>query len=248
MTITMLSTDVHKVLCDCYCSWNEIHLPKTQLDRKLYLRVNKVLENLGGKWDRKAKCHVFTTNVEAVFEEVCETGRYEAKLDELTKMYNFFETPVGLANWMVGMANLNSNTTVLEPSAGRGAIAHQIRNAGTEPNVIEPHPEMRKRLQDNDFTLVGEDFLKHTQHYDVIIANPPFSGGRDARHILHMIELADRKVVSVCSAGLLFRDTAPYPQLRAMIKELGGQTLALEAGTFKESGTGVSTCLVVVDT
>lgn len=242
-----IDADVLEVLLACHCTWNEIHLPKAQLDRKLYTRVNKVLENLGGKWVRKDTCHVFPVDVSDAFREVQCSGQYEAKLDELNKIYNFFETPVELAYRMVRHCHLNPVETVLEPSAGRGAIAHQIRNAGVEPAVIETHPDMRARLATNDFKLVGRDFLEHEQHYDVIIANPPFSGGRDARHILHMIELADRMVVAVCSMALTFRDTGPYPELRAKIAELGGQTIALESGTFKESGTMVSTCLVVVE-
>jgi len=31
-----------------------------QLDRKMYLAVNKVLEMMGGKWNRKQKGHVFS--------------------------------------------------------------------------------------------------------------------------------------------------------------------------------------------
>jgi hypothetical protein len=30
-----------------------------QLDRKLYLAVNTVLDRIGSKWNRKAKAHVF---------------------------------------------------------------------------------------------------------------------------------------------------------------------------------------------
>ena len=30
-----------------------------QLDRKLYVKTNKVLEAAGGKWNRKARAHVF---------------------------------------------------------------------------------------------------------------------------------------------------------------------------------------------
>lgn len=241
-----IDNDALEVLRDSLCMANEIHLPKAQLDRKLYLKVNKVLENLGGKWSRPAKAHMFQSDVGPVFADVCETGTYEAKLDELSKVYNFFETPVPLAHWMVQMANLNANTTVLEPSAGRGAIAHQIRNAGVEPDVIELNDDMRRALVSNSFRVVNHDFMDQEESYDVIIANPPFSGGRDARHILHMIELAKRRVISVCSAALLFRDTGPYPELRAKIAELGGETIALDSGSFKESGTMVATCLVVV--
>ena len=42
-----------------------------QLDRKLYLAVNKVLDRIGGTWNKKAKAHVF---------DVDPTGRLECIL------------------------------------------------------------------------------------------------------------------------------------------------------------------------
>jgi hypothetical protein len=37
---------------------NTLFLPPSQLERKLYSDVNKCLESIGGKWNRKAKGHV----------------------------------------------------------------------------------------------------------------------------------------------------------------------------------------------
>lgn len=51
--------NVLAVLSRCSIQGTLLTLPEGQLDRKLYVAVNKVLEGLGGKWDRKAKAHVF---------------------------------------------------------------------------------------------------------------------------------------------------------------------------------------------
>ena len=42
---------------------NLYFLPDQRLDRKVYLEVNKVLECLGGKWDRKSKSHIFESDI-----------------------------------------------------------------------------------------------------------------------------------------------------------------------------------------
>ena len=51
--------NVLNVLGECRADGNLLYLPSVQLDRKTYTEVNKVLENMGGKWNRKVKAHVF---------------------------------------------------------------------------------------------------------------------------------------------------------------------------------------------
>ena len=49
-----------------------------QLDRKLYLAVNKVLDRIGGKWNKKAKSHVFDadpTDIPVVAQRCNTCGR-----------------------------------------------------------------------------------------------------------------------------------------------------------------------------
>ena len=47
-------------------------LPNIQLDRKTYLEVNKVLEALGGKWNKKHKAHIFETDPTPQFTKAVE--------------------------------------------------------------------------------------------------------------------------------------------------------------------------------
>ena len=44
--------NVLNVLGECRADGNLLYLPSVQLDRKTYTEVNKVLENMGGKWNR----------------------------------------------------------------------------------------------------------------------------------------------------------------------------------------------------
>jgi hypothetical protein len=50
-----IDNDVANVLINSNVKDNLLYLPPEQLERSLYLRVNKVLQSLGGKWNRKLK-------------------------------------------------------------------------------------------------------------------------------------------------------------------------------------------------
>lgn len=232
-----ISNDVANVLANSEIEGNRLFLPPGQLERKLYLSVDKVLKAIGGKWNRKEKAHLFPESVEDIIEEILQTGEYVHAKNE----YNFFETPEPLAKRLIEMAGVNGGT-ILEPSAGHGAIAKYL-----DCDCVEPEEGNRKYLSENGFNLVGEDFLQFNEPYDYIIANPPFSKQRDVDHITHMIELARKTVVSVASASVLFRDNKKTVEFRGLVDSYGGYIEPLPAGSFKASGTNVNTCVVVVE-
>ena len=72
---------------------------------------------------------------------------------------DFFPTPEGVADEMIAAADLQPGMRVLEPSAGMGHIADQIRAAGAEPEVIEMANDRRELLEAKGFNVVGRDFL-----------------------------------------------------------------------------------------
>lgn len=53
-----IADDVLTELSAAAIDGNQLFLTD-RMDRSLYQRVNKVIEAAGGKWNRKAKCHVF---------------------------------------------------------------------------------------------------------------------------------------------------------------------------------------------
>jgi len=234
-----INDDVKNVLGNSRIKNDKLFLPDYQLDRKLYLAVNKVLSAIGGKWNRKAKAHIFKTDIESVIEGILLTGVYT----DAKKEYQFFETPHELAQHMVDLADIMEDETVLEPSAGKARIAELVPNC----YCIELNPDNRQHLIDNGFNVVGEDFMEHDNKYDVIIANPPFSKQQDIDHVNKMIDLANRRVVSVMSASVMFRDNKKTVDFRERIEKLGGAIEMLPEKTFSESGTNVQTCLIVVD-
>ena len=234
-----ISDDVANVLANSRIEGNNLFLPDGQLDRKLYVAVNKVLEAIKGKWNRKGKAHVFNTSPTDIIEEILLTGEY---VDE-KKEFQFFETPSNLARQLVEMADIQLGEFVLEPSAGKGRIADLIEFC----DCVELNEANRGHLEKEGFRLVGGDFLEFEGSYDVVVANPPFSKQQDIDHVNRMIDIAKRRVVSVMSASVLFRDNKKTVSFRERIKSLGGTIKLLPEKIFAESGTNVRACVVCVD-
>jgi predicted RNA methylase len=89
-----------------------------------------------GKWDRKAKGHVFPFDPRELMADAVETGAFvDAK-----KTLQFFETPVALARRMVDLAQIAPGNTALEPSAGMGRIVRELLAARAEVVAIEIDP------------------------------------------------------------------------------------------------------------
>lgn len=225
------------VLADSTLEGNKLFLPPTQLERSLYVKVDKALKAIGGKWNRSARAHLFDNDPEELVEQLLQTG----EVVDAKKEFQFFETPDALAKELVEMADIKPGESVLEPSAGKGRIARLMPGC----DVVELNPDNRKYLQEAGFNVVGEDFLACTGKYNVIVANPPFSRQQDIDHVLHMLEVAER-VVSIMSASVLWRDNKKTVEFRDLVDSMGGKITPLPDNTFKESGTLVKTCVVCV--
>ena len=218
------------------------YLPSIQLDRKTYLAVNKVLENLGGKWNRKQKAHVFESDISDRIDNVLLTG----SVVDPKKEFQFFETPYDIVCRLVDLTNIQPKESVLEPSAGRGAMVRDIDN-GNRIDCVELNPTNYKFLKEQGFNVVGQDFLKTTKKYDVIIANPPFAPRQaDIDHVSHMIALANRVVVSVMGAGVKFRQNEKTLAFWDKVKQYDYEMIDLPQGAFKSSGTMVNAVVLKV--
>lgn len=210
------------------------------LDRKTYQAVNKVIEALGGKWNRKAKAHVFPDDPLTIIQKTIEKGAYTDRQKE----YGYFPTPIPLAQRMVELAGIQPGETVLEPSAGSGNIAGVIGRDCV--HCVEIQPDLRNSLIEAGFLVVGSNFLEFDFRYDVIIANPPFANQADIDHVTRMIALARRRVVAVMSAGVLFRENREAAMFREKVEAMGGEFQELPERAFAESGTLVRTCLLTL--
>ncbi len=241
-----------------------------QLDRKLYLKVNEALEACGGKWDRKAKAHVFPEDPTELLALVIATGSVVTHKD-----VGFFPTPTPLAERLVAMAEIKPGMVVLEPSAGEGAIAVEIMKVGAYVYCVERDPGRRKALsarlgplvnmKDRDsivnYTIRVEqsnpeglsDFMDYEaeEPFDAVVMNPPFlkvGKGDHIDHVMHAFEMLapGGVLVSVMPSGINFRTDKRHIRFRMWLAEHGGEVTSLPEGSFAESDTNVNTCVIKV--
>lgn len=219
-----------------------------QLDRRMYERTNKVLEAAGGKWDRKAKAHLFEDEASTRVDQIILSGTVEVPKDE----FNFFPSPPAVVSRLMALANVQRGMRVLEPSAGKGAIAYACAAAGAVVDCFE--------LKESNFAaLAGDlrlgsvrhiDFLAQVPEpiYDRVVMNPPFAKQADIKHVLHALRFLKPGglLVSVMAASVAFRDNTLTQQFRELIRESGGDIEALPDGAFKESGTMVRTVIATI--
>lgn len=238
-----IDTEVLNVLDNCRIDGNILFLPDVQLERKLYEKVNKVLTCLGGIWNRGKKGHVFENDPSEMVEEAILTG----EVTDSKKEFQFFETPKEIVKQMIELADLGPEDSVLEPSAGQGAIADCI---GLNPlTVIELNHKNAEVLRGNGYEVIEQDFLTFdtTETYSKVIMNPPFSRQQDIDHVLHAWECLKPGgiLVSIMSEGTFFRQNKKSVAFRELLDEVG-YSIPLDEGAFKSSGTNVRTRIVVM--
>lgn len=214
--------------------------------------VKEVFVALGAKW-RTGKPGGFHFPAD---EDGAEKVRLALETGEIfdPKAAGFFPTPAPLADRVVARASIRPGMRVLEPSAGKGALALAVRRACPETAVLcaELLPDNRVELERLGFQLVGSDFLALDRAdvgpVDAVVMNPPFGGRDDIRHIQHAARFLGPggTLVAIASGGVEFRDDEPARGFRAWVAEQGGRIEKLPEGSFLESGTGVRTCLVTI--
>lgn len=230
-----------------------------QLDRKDYVALNEALEALGGKWNRKLGGHLFGRSPAQAIDDLLLAGEFQRPTAG-----DFFQTPPDLTERMIKWA-VKPGDRVLEPSAGHGRIVAAALAHGAPRRIVcvEKSPERVAALGAKFPTVkvvescflavdpVSESGLSRERvtlrvFFDSVVMNPPFSQGQECAHILHALRFLrpGGRLASVASAGVLFRETGPYKELRARLKSLDAEIESLPEDTFAAEGTRVRTVLI----
>jgi protein-L-isoaspartate O-methyltransferase len=185
---------------------------------------------------------------------VSEPSDVEKKISQLRAAVNagvkvvsapqLFPTPPELAERMVSLADIRPGHRVLEPSAGTGRILAALPNVrpGGEVVAVEINYNLAKLLEEIADDTRNCDFLEcngDLGKFDRILMNPPFSNGDDIKHITHAVNF-------LAPGGLLVAICAGGPRQHERLKPIAATWEPLPAGTFEESGTGVSTVLLTI--
>lgn len=96
-----------------------------------------------------------------------------------------------------------------------------------------------------------QDFLtsKCSNPFDKVIANPPFSNNQDIDHIYKMIEVCKPEfgiVVSIASNHWRNSKYKKETDFRNYLNSKGVVIEEIPEGAFKENGTMVAACIVII--
>lgn len=242
-------TTKEEVFQNCTVEGTTVKLPNVQLDRKLYQEVAKALELIGGKWKGgKVFGFVFATDPTDLLDQIANGEKRNLKNE-----FQFFATPEKLADKLVFLADLKQHDTILEPSAGQGAIINAINKVcDVIPDCFELMDINASILNKSNlhFNFIGEDFLKNNGRlYSKIIANPPFTKNQDIEHLYEMYRCLSPKGRLVCITSESWVEGTRKKQVdfKNWLYEVKADIIDIEKGTFKESGTMVGAKIVIIN-
>ena len=238
----VIASDIEDILRRLEISGNSVKITE-QLDRDLYVHVNKVLERLGGKWNRSARVHIFPSDPTERLNAVLKAGKLDPKVKT-----GYFPTPSDIARRMIEMLDLQPDDIVLEPSAGTGSILDELPK-GTKWVIGEILPENIIALKEKGYAVDFENFLgvKELKRITKVVMNPPFENQADIVHVTHALKMLQPGgvLVSIMAPSITFRENKRTSDFMAMLD--AGYTyeiINLPAGSFKDAGTGVNTILL----
>jgi predicted RNA methylase len=169
-----------------------------------------------------------------------------------TKATQFYPTPAEAIEEMIELACLNRRHTVLEPSAGSGAIAAVLAGRVAAVDCVEIEPDFAEVIRGAGYarTLTVGDFLKMTPSpvYDRVIMNPPFARGQDAKHVLHALKWVrpGGRLLTVLPDMIQRRYDRNSRAVQAAVNDAYGIWEPLPDDTFKDFGVKIRTVIAVI--
>lgn len=230
-------------------------LPDVHLERPVYEEVDKVLSLFGGKW-KKGKGHVFESDPSDFFDLYLQTGELPPK-----NPLAFFATPKAVVDKLMGELDgfLYDDLKFLEPTAGTGNFVQGLIDQGIPQSAItalelDPYRYKVVKSKFPEINGLNQDFLSwpETEQFDVVVMNPPFST-EDKKNVYidHVYKAWNHltkggKMIAILPLGWLTGQIKAIKEFREWVYQ-HGLYFTLDEGVFKESGTMVNTCCVVIE-
>lgn len=190
--------------------------------------------------------------LQAARKGVKETGQRVQFVRSMHYVPGFFPTPPAIVERMIEAAELEGSMRILEPSCGKGNIAHRLTSMGHPVYCVEVVPALAEYCRKDGLAVQCADFLGLTLHdfsfaegvggFDRVMMNPPFEKRQDEAHIRHAFEFLRPGgiLVAICTVMTAAR-------MSGWVRERHGHVETLPPGAFQNSErpTGVNTSLIV---
>lgn len=225
---------------------DKILLPTTHLHE--YAAIKSMLLKAGGKYNSRGYFQ-FPVGIDP---DAVLSGLTNGQALNVRKETQSFFTPRPQAE-QVCRAVAPAGKRIFEPSAGNGALVDEaLRQGAREVVMVENFPANAHMLRQKGYAVIEQDFLsitpQETGMFDAVVANPPFTKGQDIAHVMHMWGFVKPGGVLSAIMSATWKDGSQRKQVEfaSFLSDHGATVTEIEAGAFKESGTGVKTLHVVV--
>jgi phospholipid N-methyltransferase len=239
------------------CEGNVAKLPTDKLND--YAALKKALVKINGKYKRNT--FVFPIEAQKAVDELLK-----GETTDFKKKYQFFATPPELADRMAQDIVFDKpEMRILEPGAGHGALIDAVLRV--KPLNVELIIEFVELSDLNFDVLKGKysedngvenmagicgDFMGMDMvgHYDLIIANPPFTKNQDIDHIRKMYDLLapGGRIITLSSKSWYQGSQKKQVAFRDWLdNDVAACYSELDNGVFKSSGTNVAGMYIVID-
>lgn len=231
---------------------------ETELSRSDYLELKNYIEIIGGQYQKKQKNFIFKMNPKAFVDSFILTENMPIKNPTA-----FFPTPKELVLEMFRLSDLidipleeeyQSRYSILEPSVGIGGISDLIMEQFPFVNldVVEILDTNQEVLRQKGYDPICMDFLNYNNNYakkyDYIMMNPPFQGRTFLKHVEHAFNMLSDKgtLCAILPTSFISSDDLKSKWLLETIAKLGN-IYNNPLNSFREQGTNVDTCTIVID-
>ena len=243
----------HRILGNADFSYI-VRLP--EMSDAQYDKIKYIMEYAGGHWRERYKGFQFNDSPDVIQSRICDiliNGSIELSNNKAMQIkYQFYPTPDVLAIQMVGMAGIEPNDTVLEPSAGTGSILKYIVKMTNNYKAVEINKENAEYLRSLGYKVSQtsfEQFYTSTKlRFDKVVMNPPFSDKRDILHTMMAYNLLKPggTLVGLLAENSLYYDREITKRFNRFIGKAGAKIHQIPHGTFSESGTNVDVVCIVI--
>ena len=155
----------------------------------------------------------FDYAIEPVLLQVVATGVLPDQ-----KSHQFYSSSERLALEVIDLADIGDDDTVLEPSAGTGAIAKHLPAERT--TCVEVASLRCAVLKSRGLRTIEADFIewadKTRERFSLAVMNPPFGEGRALLHLERAASLLkpEGRLVAILPASMRNKDCLPGFELQ----------------------------------
>ncbi|ACD21583.1 DUF4942 domain-containing protein [Paraburkholderia phytofirmans] len=191
---------------------NEVSFEAEDLKSPHFAETRQALESVGGTMrDGNRYFMDFDYPPGLVLREIVATGCLPDRVS-----FQFHQTSEALASDAVDWADIADTDSVLEPSAGQGAIAALLpanRLQCVELSAL--HCAVLKarglKVDQADFIQWATDAAAADRTFNVVVMNPPFADGRAQLHVEHAFRLLapGGRLVAVLPASMRSKQFLP---------------------------------------